>query len=135
VLTPCDSVVKQIKTKVSNLRFRRNLFILHYFFGFIFDDLQGLGPIFFCIFQNHSYICIHKSNIPSVKGCLIFIKKGGEIRLCETLATNPDLSGERCQNLIPESREMIKINTRTMKTFHSIQKHSVLPFVPMCMEW
>jgi hypothetical protein len=64
---------------------------------------------------------------------LIFIKKGGEIRLCETLATNPDLSGERCQNLIPEKREMIKINTGTMKTFHSIQKHSVLPFVPMGM--
>jgi len=40
---------------------------------------------------------------------LIFIKKGGEIRLCETLATNPDLSGERCQNLIPEYREMIKM--------------------------
>jgi len=32
---------------------------------------------------------------------LIFIKKGEEIRLCETLATNP-LKGERCQNLIPE---------------------------------
>jgi hypothetical protein len=37
-----------------------------------------------------------------------FIKKGGEIRLGETLATNPDLSGKRCQNLIPENREMIK---------------------------
>jgi hypothetical protein len=33
---------------------------------------------------------------------LVFIKKGGEIRLLETLATNPDLSGKRCQNLIPE---------------------------------
>ena len=64
---------------------------------------------FFCIFQNHSYICSHKSNIPAIKGCLVFIKKGEEIRLCETLATDHDLSGERCQNLIPESREMIKI--------------------------
>jgi hypothetical protein len=33
---------------------------------------------------------------------LVFIKKGGEIRLCETLATNPPAGGERCQNLIPE---------------------------------
>jgi hypothetical protein len=32
----------------------------------------------------------HKSNIPFGKECLIFIKKGGEIRLIETLATNPD---------------------------------------------
>jgi hypothetical protein len=44
-----------------------------------------------------------------LKGCLVFIKKGEEIRLCETLATNPSAGGERCQNLIPESREMIKI--------------------------
>jgi hypothetical protein len=40
---------------------------------------------------------------------LVFIKKGGEIRLCETLATNSLNGGERCQNLIPEKREMIKI--------------------------
>jgi hypothetical protein len=25
-----------------------------------------------------------------LKGCLVFIKKGEEIRLCETLATNPE---------------------------------------------
>jgi hypothetical protein len=37
-----------------------------------------------------------------------FIKKGGEIRLGETLATNPEKNGKRCQNLIPENREMIK---------------------------
>jgi len=36
-----------------------------------------------------------------LKGCLVFIKKGGEIRLLETLATNPLFGGERCQNLIP----------------------------------
>ena len=47
-----------------------------------------------------------------LKGCLVFIKKGEEIRLDETLATNPPADGERCQNLIPESREMIKILTR-----------------------
>jgi hypothetical protein len=64
---------------------------------------------------------------------LIFIKKGGEIRLCETLATNPGLLGKRCQNLIPEKREMIKINTETMKTFHSIQKNSIFLFLPMGM--
>jgi hypothetical protein len=40
---------------------------------------------------------------------LVFIKKGEEIRLYETLATNPPDGGERCQNLIPEKREMIKI--------------------------
>jgi hypothetical protein len=45
----------------------------------------------------------------SFNGCLIFIKKGEEIRLCETLATKPPTGSERCQNLIPESREMIKI--------------------------
>jgi hypothetical protein len=33
----------------------------------------------------------HKSNIPSFKGCLVFIKKGEEIRLCETLATIPEV--------------------------------------------
>jgi hypothetical protein len=44
-----------------------------------------------------------------IAGCLVFIKKGEEIRLDETLATNPSAGGERCQNLIPESREMIKI--------------------------
>jgi hypothetical protein len=65
---------------------------------------------------------------------LIFIKKGGEIRLSETLATSPDLSGERCQNLIPEKREMIKINTRTMKTFHLIQQNFILPLMPMGMD-
>ena len=64
---------------------------------------------FFCIFKNHFYLCPHKSNIPSFKGCLVFIKKGEEIRLCETLATKLPTGGERCQNLIPESREMIKI--------------------------
>jgi hypothetical protein len=37
-----------------------------------------------------------------VQECLVFIKKGGEIRLLETLATKPEISGERCQNLIPE---------------------------------
>jgi hypothetical protein len=38
-----------------------------------------------------------------------FIKKGGEIRLGETLATNAPTGGKRCQNLIPENREMIKL--------------------------
>jgi len=66
---------------------------------------------------------------------LIFIKKGGEIRLSETLATNPELSGERCQNLIPENREMIKINTETMKTSHSIQNNLMMLLMPMCMGW
>jgi hypothetical protein len=66
----------------------------------------------FCIFQNPSYICRHKSNIPSIKGCLVFIKKGGEIRLLETLATNPEFIGERCQNLIPERPGDDKNKTR-----------------------
>jgi len=47
----------------------------------------------------------------------------------------PIFSGERCQNLIPESREMIKINTRTMKTFHSIHENQILPYLPMGMGW
>jgi len=33
-----------------------------------------------------------------------FIKKGGEIRLCETLATGPQAGGKRCQYLIPGKR-------------------------------
>jgi len=66
---------------------------------------------------------------------LIFIKKGGEIRLGETLATNPGLSGERCQNLIPGKREMIKINTKTMKKFHPAQKEFKMPLMPMYMCW
>jgi hypothetical protein len=47
--------------------------------------------LFFCISGNPFYLCPHKSNIPSIKGCLIFIKKGEEIRLRETLATNPEI--------------------------------------------
>jgi hypothetical protein len=65
---------------------------------------------------------------------LIFIKKGGEIRLSETLATIPDLSGERCQNLIPGKREMIKINTEKMKTLHLLQRYLIRQFMPMGME-
>jgi hypothetical protein len=64
---------------------------------------------FYCFFLKQFYLCLSKSKVPSNKESLIFIKKGGEIRLCETLATNPGLSGKRCQNLIPEYREMIKM--------------------------
>jgi hypothetical protein len=64
---------------------------------------------------------------------LIFIKKGGEIRLCETLATNPELKGKRCQNLIPESREMIKINTETMNSIHLNHNNFIMPLMPMSM--
>jgi len=48
---------------------------------------------------------------------LVFIKKGGEIRLLETLATNPDISGERCQNLIPEKPGDDKTKTRNNELF------------------
>jgi hypothetical protein len=64
---------------------------------------------------------------------LVFIKKGGEIRLCETLATNPEKTDYRCQNLIPGNREMIKINTKTMKVFILIRKYLQMPLMPMCM--
>jgi len=64
---------------------------------------------------------------------LIFIKKGGEIRLCETLATHQSLDGERCQNLIPESREMIKINTEIMNLFQSIHNNFIMSLMPMGM--
>jgi hypothetical protein len=52
---------------------------------------EQLGEVenFFCILKYPLYLCHHKSNILSLKGCLVFIKKGGEIRLFETLATNP----------------------------------------------
>jgi len=64
---------------------------------------------------------------------LVFIKKGGEIRLREALATNPQKSGERCQNLIPGNREMIKINTKTMKEFIQTLNHLQMPLMPMGM--
>jgi hypothetical protein len=64
---------------------------------------------------------------------LVFIKKGGEIRLGETLATNPGNTGERCQNLIPKIREMIKINTKTMKEFIQTLNHLQMPLMPMGM--
>jgi hypothetical protein len=73
---------------------------------------MGVWELFFCISQNPFYICPHKSNIPSFQGCLVFIKKGGEIRLCETLATNPSTDGKRCQNLIPEKPGDDKNETR-----------------------
>jgi hypothetical protein len=57
---------------------------------------------FYCIFQNPLYICPTNQIFLLVQECLVFIKKGGEIRLLETLATKPEISGERCQNLIPE---------------------------------
>jgi hypothetical protein len=69
---------------------------------------------------------------------LIFIKKGGEIRLIETLATNPTSQlvsggGERCQDLIPERREIIKINTEKMNTFLLLKKDLIMLLMPMCM--
>jgi len=66
---------------------------------------------------------------------LVFIKKGGEIRLCETLATNPEKTDYRCQNLIPGNREMIKINTGTMNQIQMIREKHFLPFMPMDMRW
>jgi hypothetical protein len=72
----------------------------------------GVWELLFCISQNPFYICPHKSNIPSFQGCLVFIKKGGEIRLCETLATKSPTGGERCQNLIPEKPGDDKNKTR-----------------------
>jgi hypothetical protein len=62
-----------------------------------------------------------------------FIKKGGEIRLEETLATNPVISGERCQNLIPENREMIKFNTENMNAIHLTHNNFTMPLMPMGM--
>jgi hypothetical protein len=62
-----------------------------------------------------------------------FIKKGGEIRLGETLATNPEKDGKRCQNLIPEKREMIKINTELMNAIHLTHNNFTMPLMPMCM--
>ena len=50
---------------------------------------------------------------------MIFIKKGGEIRLSETLATNPVNLGERCQNLIPGKPGDDKNKTRNNELFSS----------------
>jgi hypothetical protein len=71
-----------------------------------------LGAFFFAFIKIlHIFVATNQIFLP-VKGCLIFIKKGGEIRLCETLATNPDKPGERCQNLIPEKPGDDKNKTR-----------------------
>jgi hypothetical protein len=69
------------------------------------------------------------------KGCLIFIKKGGEIRLCEALATNPELFGERCQNLIPEkpgddknkTRENERVSSDTQQFYHAAHAYVHAP--------
>jgi hypothetical protein len=68
-----------------------------------------------------------------LKERLIFIKKGEEIRLNETLATNPPAGGERCQYLIPENREMIKIKTEIMNAIHLTHNNFIMPLLPMCM--
>jgi hypothetical protein len=67
---------------------------------------------------------------------LIFIKKGGEIRLCETLATNPGILGKRCQNLIPEktgddknkhgNNESISFNSKKLNSAAPAYGHGVL---------
>jgi hypothetical protein len=65
---------------------------------------------------------------------LIFIKKGGEIRLLETLATNPAIAGKRCQNLIPEKTGDDKnLNTEKMKSFHLTRNNLIMPLLPMDM--
>jgi hypothetical protein len=68
-------------------------------------------------------------------GCLVFIKKGGEIRLLETLATNPDISGERCQNLIPGKRPGDDKNLKheRMNSIHLTHHNFIMPLMPMCM--
>jgi hypothetical protein len=88
---------------------RYEWFLFYAWSAFGYAGISYMDNVTFCVFVNHFYICRHKSNIPATKECLIFIEKGGEIRLCETLATKPPTGGERCQYLIPESREMIKM--------------------------
>jgi hypothetical protein len=92
------------------------------------------APLFW-ILQNHLYICPNKSNIPSFQGCLIFIKKGGEIRLCETLATRPSADGKRCQYLIPGKPGDDKNKTRknefnssdTQQLYHAAHAYVHVP--------
>jgi len=63
-----------------------------------------------------------------------FIKKGGEIRLWETLATHPVQGRRRCQNLIPALPGDDKINTETMNTIHLTDRNFIMPLMPMCMQ-
>jgi hypothetical protein len=50
----------------------------------------GFGDSFF-VFSKIIYTFDPTNQIfLPLKGCLVFIKKGEEIRLCETLATNPE---------------------------------------------
>jgi hypothetical protein len=64
---------------------------------------------------------------------LIFIKKGEEIRLRETLATAPQRVGKRCQNLIPETGDDKNFNTETMNTIHLSHNNFTMPLMPMRM--
>jgi len=43
-------------------------------FGILHLCKNTISPDKFCIFQNHSYICGHKSDIPVTKGNLYFKK-------------------------------------------------------------
>jgi hypothetical protein len=87
----------------------------------------------FFAFSKNIYIFVPTNQIFFPYRVFDFIKKGGEIRLEETLATNPTTGGKRCQNLIPENREMIKFNTEIMNAIHLTHNNFTMPLMPMCM--
>jgi hypothetical protein len=69
---------------------------------------------------------------------LVFIKKGGEIRLPETLATaEPALhirkGRQRCQNLIPGYPGDDKNKQGEMNIFYSVSTYQITGLMPMGM--
>jgi hypothetical protein len=106
----------------------------------LLDDLEAISigikkyfPESFFVFSKIIYTFAAINQIFFPVRVFGFIKKGGEIRLGETLATNPETVGERCQNLIPENREMIKINTELMNAIHLTHNNFTMPLMPMRM--
>ena len=62
-----------------------------------------------------------------------FIKKGGEIRLGETLATHQQIV---IKVPIPNPGKKTgddKINTKAMDSIHLIHNNFIMPLMPMCM--
>jgi hypothetical protein len=64
-----------------------------------------------------------------------FIKKGGEIRLGETLATHQQIMIKVPIPNPGKRREMIKLTRKTMNSIHLTHNNFIMPLMPMCMCW
>jgi hypothetical protein len=64
---------------------------------------------------------------------LVFIKKGEEIRLCETLATNPDVRRTVPKPNPGKPGDDKNFNTNKMNSIRLIHNNFIIPLTPMCM--